>query len=144
MGLCNTWGGMYTNWSLLMPVSIVKYINCIKNSISYPVLACLLEFLVNGAVAGHHNKHLDSHVTDGHWNHIRYIIPIWKDTGDKWVVHNIISLWYCRVNMRHISCSLYLEKFVLRICRAERMHQTHILENQNTSKAPCNHTLENC
>lgn len=45
---------------------------------NYPLLACLLEFLVNRLVWEAHNKHLNSHVANGHWNQIGDIVPKWS------------------------------------------------------------------
>ena len=58
-----------------MPVAISDIQSVNKNCTPYPFLALLLEFLVNGFVAGHHDKHLNSPITEGPWNHKTDVVP---------------------------------------------------------------------
>ena len=44
--------------------------------ITHPGVSSFLEFLCNGLVGGHDNKHLNAHVEDAHWDQVGHIVPI--------------------------------------------------------------------
>ncbi len=43
---------------------------------AYPGVSSLLEFLCNGLVRGHDNKHLDGHVEDAHGDQVGHIVSV--------------------------------------------------------------------
>ena len=55
---------------------------------TYPGVASLLEFLCNGLVRGHDNKHLDGHVEDGHGDQVGHIVSVERKMHQKGISIN--------------------------------------------------------
>lgn len=50
---------------------------------TYSGVSCLLEFLCNGLVRRHDDKHLDTHVEDAHWNQVGHVVSMDRDTHSR-------------------------------------------------------------
>lgn len=54
---------------------------------TYPGVSSLLEFLCNGLVRGHDNKHLDGHVEDAHGDQVGHVVSVERKVH-KWLSVN--------------------------------------------------------
>lgn len=50
---------------------------------TYSGVSRLLEFLCNGLVRRHDDKHLDAHVEDAHWNQVGHVVSMDRDTHSR-------------------------------------------------------------